>query len=86
MKKPKDLTRTQKQGVREWVLSRDNVTAARIRADGRVEAYGIMPNTNTWGWYFDGWADEIYQTMRLFVERQERQTERKERGYLETRN
>lgn len=31
----------------------------RMTADGGVQYYGVMPNTNSVGWYFGGYADEV---------------------------
>lgn len=31
----------------------------KINASGEAHYYGTMPNTNTVGWYFAGYADEL---------------------------
>lgn len=31
----------------------------KINAAGEAHYYGTMPNTNTIGWYFAGYADEL---------------------------
>ena len=55
----KQLTRSEKQTVRAYVLERDGAEKARMMADGAVNVYGTMPNTNEAGWYFAGWAEEL---------------------------
>jgi hypothetical protein len=54
------------QSQRQAILSavRDSGPGAgatekiRIRMDGTVEAYGRMPNTNEYGWWFAGLVDD----------------------------
>jgi hypothetical protein len=55
----KQLTRSEKQTIRAYVLERDGAEKARLMADGAVNVYGTMPNTNEDGWYFAGWAEEL---------------------------
>lgn len=57
----KFVTTSQKQIVRNYVLQRDGAEKARIKGSGEVHVYGTMPNTNTEGWYFAGWAEDLLQ-------------------------
>ena len=53
------MTNTQKQTIRSYVLDRDGAEKARISADGSVNVYGKMPNSNQTGWYFAGDAEQL---------------------------
>jgi hypothetical protein len=53
------LTTSEKQQVRAYVLQRDGAAKVRMMADGSVNVYGTMPNTDKTGWYFAGWDSEL---------------------------
>ena len=37
----------------------------RMRNDGGIDAYGKIPNTNTTGWYFLGWRDDVVALIKI---------------------
>lgn len=45
--------------ARAYIASREGVERVRVTKSGEVYAYGVMPNTNTCGWYLAGYADEL---------------------------
>lgn len=53
-------TASQKAKIRERAMLGTTAEKARVTASGEVHLYGTMPNTNHEGWYFAGWAEEIF--------------------------
>jgi hypothetical protein len=45
--------------ARAYIANRDGVERVRIKRSGEVQAYGVMPNTNTRGWYLAGYVDDL---------------------------
>ncbi len=62
------MFKTTRAGIRATrVAGMSGATAERIRfhRDGRVSAYGAMPNANhVIGWWLVGYAAEIHQAVR----------------------
>lgn len=69
-RKMSNLTRSEKQVVRAYVLERDGAEKAQVRANGEVHVYGTMPNADSEGWYFAGDAAELLNIARIESENQ----------------
>jgi hypothetical protein len=50
------MTKTQRAAIVAHLSSAERV---RISRDGRVDAYGQMPNSIVTGWYFAGWVEDL---------------------------
>jgi hypothetical protein len=37
----------------------------RITSQGEIHVYGVMPNTNQYGWYLYGWVDDPQTEERI---------------------
>ena len=44
---------------RAAILAFTDGERVRITRNGEVHIYGVLPNTNRTGWYFEGFADHI---------------------------
>lgn len=58
------MSRTEKQTIRNYIQTQSDVREVRVASDGAVRAHGTMPNTNTVGWYFVGWAEDLLAMAR----------------------
>jgi hypothetical protein len=53
------MTKIDRSTIRAFVLSRTDVDRCRITRDGKVHAYGRMPNSIVTGWWLVGYAEEV---------------------------
>lgn len=56
-------TATQKAKIRREVVLGRVATRAKVTKEGEVHVYGLMPNTDVMGWYFAGYAHEVYNAI-----------------------
>ena len=50
------MTRSDRAKIAEYLASAIRI---RIARNGEVHAYGRMPNTDTYGWYFAGFSENL---------------------------
>lgn len=50
------MTKGQRTAI---IVYLSNAERVRISRDGRVDAYGRMPNSVVTGWYFAGWVEDL---------------------------
>lgn len=50
------ITKTDRAKIAAYLSSAERI---RITRNGEVHVYGRMPNTNTTGWYFAGFSENL---------------------------
>jgi len=53
-----------RMAVRLYALELHGATQVALMADGSVNVFGRLPNTNETGWYFGGWAEDLLKAAR----------------------
>ena len=57
-----NISKTDRAAIKAQALSQGE--KYRIAANGAVEIYGKMPNTNVTGWWFAGWKNDILNDLK----------------------
>jgi len=62
------MTNADRAAIRAHIILK-GAERVRITRNGEVHAFGVMPNTNTTGWYFAGYDKDVLAELREIAAR-----------------